>query len=103
MKVPAVACAVSLIAETAGSLPAKVYDRNSRETTKDHPAYALIHDEANPWTSAEALRVQITTDALLHGHGFALVVRNEAGDPLEMHRLEPTAVQVETLHDGESS
>lgn len=103
MKVPAVACAVSLIAETAGSLPAKVYDRASRETVKDHPAYTLIHDEANPWTSAEALRVQITTDALLHGNGYALVVRNDAGDPLELHRLEPTTVQHETLTDGEPS
>lgn len=103
MKVPAVACAVSLIAETAGSLPAKVYDRDTRETAKAHPAYALIHDEANPWTSAEALRVQITTDALLHGHGFALVVRNDAGDPLELHRLEPTAVQIDPLPDGEPS
>lgn len=103
MRVPAVACAVSLIAETSGSLPAKVYDRDTRETAKDHPAYALIHDEANPWTSAEALRVQITTDALLHGHGFALVVRNDAGAPVELHWLEPTAVQVETLSDGEPS
>ncbi|PJF10780.1 phage portal protein [Pseudorhodobacter sp. MZDSW-24AT] len=103
MKVPAVACAVSLIAETAGSLPAKVYDRDTRENVKDHPAYTLIHDEANPWTSAEALRVQITTDALLHGHGFAFVVRNDAGAPLELHRLEPTAVQVDTLADGEPS
>ena len=103
MKVPAVACAVSLIAETVGSLPAKVYDRDTRETAKAHPAYALIHDEANPWTSAEELRVQITADALLHGHGFALVVRNDAGAPLELHRLEPNAVQMETLHDGEPS
>lgn len=34
MKVPAVACAVSLIAETSGSLPAKVYDRDTRETLR---------------------------------------------------------------------
>lgn len=49
------------------------------------------------------MRVQITTDALLHGHGFALVVRNDAGAPHELHRLEPTAVQIETLPDGEPS
>lgn len=103
LKVPAVACAVSLIAETAGSLPAKVYDRDTREAVKAHSAYSLIHDEANPWTSAEALRIQITTDALLHGHGFALVVRNDAGAPVELHRLEPSAVQVDTLPDGEPS
>jgi len=52
MKVPAVTCAVTLIAETVGSLPVKLHDRATREALKDHPAYRLVHDEANPWTSA---------------------------------------------------
>ncbi|MEQ8923679.1 MAG: hypothetical protein RIE60_23010, partial [Roseovarius sp.] len=30
MRVPAVACAVSLISETIGSLPAKLYDRTDK-------------------------------------------------------------------------
>jgi HK97 family phage portal protein len=103
MRVPAVACAVSLISETVGNLPVKLFGKETRDANKDHSAYRLIHDEANPWTSAEALRVEITTDAILHGHGFALVVRNGAGDPLELHRLEPSSVQIETTADGEPS
>ena len=103
MRVPAVACAVSLISETIGNLPVKLFDRESRGANKDHPAYRVIHDEANPWTSAEALRVELTTDALLHGSGFAVVVRNGAGDPAELHRLEPASVQIETAPDGEPS
>lgn len=99
MRVPAVACAVSLIAETAGHLPFKLFDRETREAVKDHPTYRLIHDEANPWTSAEELREQLTADALLHGHGFALVIRNGIGEPLELHRLEPGCVQLETDRD----
>jgi len=101
LRVPAVACAVALIAETVGSLPAKLFEKDGRASVTDHPAFSLIHDEANPWTSAEALRVQLTTDALLRGHGFALVVRTATGAPVELHRLEPHMVQVETDDFGE--
>ncbi|WP_245845196.1 phage portal protein [Pseudothioclava arenosa] len=101
LRVPAVACAVALIAETVGSLPVKLFEREGRAAVTEHPAYKLMHGEANPWTSAEALRVQLTTDALLRGHGFALVVRNGAGEPVELHRLEPHQVQIETDDFGE--
>lgn len=101
MRVPAVACAVSLIAETVGSLPAKLHEREGRASITDHPAYRLMHDEANPWTSAQALREQLTADALLWGRGCALVVRNGVGEPVELHRLEPSAVYIETDDLGE--
>lgn len=32
-----------------------------------HPAYALLHDDANDWTPASGFREQLTRDALLHG------------------------------------
>ncbi len=101
MRVPAVACAVSLIAETVGSLPVKLYEREGRASVTDHPAYKLMHDEANPWTSAQSLREELTTDALLYGRGCALVVRNDIGDPVELHRIEPSALQIETDSYGE--
>ena len=41
-----------------------------------------MHGEANDWTSAEALRISLTTDALLNDKGgFALVIRNSTGEP----------------------
>lgn len=101
MRVPAVACAVGLIAETTGGLPFKMFARDDKSALTDHPAYRLIHDEANPWTSAEELREQITTDALLRGNGYALVVRNTQGIPLELHRLDPDLVTQEQTPDGE--
>ncbi|MCT4332616.1 phage portal protein [Paracoccus sp. YLB-12] len=101
MRVPAVACAVGLISETCGALPVKLYDRASRETAKDHPAYGLIHDDANDWTSAEELREALTLDALMHGHGFAQVVRNGEGKPMELHRIAPAAVTLDTEDGGE--
>ncbi|WP_370213461.1 phage portal protein [Roseovarius sp.] len=101
LRVPAVACAVSLISETIGALPAKVYERDEKAAQTEHPAYRLIHDEANPWTSAEALREALTADALLTGNGYALVTRSRQGQPLELHRLDPAKVQADQEPDGE--
>jgi len=101
MRVPAVACAVGLIAETCAGLPFKLYARADKSALTEHPAYRLIHDEANPWQSAEELREELTTDALLRGNGYALVVRNGMGAPLELHRLDPDTVTPEKTQDGE--
>lgn len=101
MRVPAVSCAVGLISETCGALPFKLHDRDNREAVKDHPAYRLIHDDANDWTSAEELREALTLDALLRGHGFAQVVRNGEGKPMELHRVAPEAVTIEAEDGGE--
>lgn len=103
LRVPAVAAAVGMIAEACGNLPFKLHDRDTREAQKDHAAYALIHGEANPWTSAEEMREQLTRDALLTGHGFAQVVRNSEGQPQELHRIDPGAVSIETDAYGEPS
>lgn len=101
LRVPSVRRAVSLIAESVATLPFKVYAEN-KEAAKDHPAYSLVHDWANDWTSAEALREQLTADALLTGNGYAQVVRVE-GRPLELHRMDPAAVSIEHDDFGEPS
>ncbi|MDO6521276.1 phage portal protein [Shimia thalassica] len=101
MRVPAVACAVSLISETIGALPVKLYDRNTKDALTDHPAYRLVHDEANEWTSVAELRESLTTDALLHGAGHAQVIRLNDDTPYELHRLEPGKVQLNHEPDGE--
>lgn len=103
LRVPAVAAAVGLISEACGNLPFKLHDRDTREAQKDHPAYELIHGEANPWTSAEELREHLTRDALLSGEGFAQVVRNSEGKPIWLQRIEPGAASVETDDYGEPS
>lgn len=103
MRVPAVNCAVSLISDTIGSLPTKLFDRKSKTALEDHPAYRIVHREANEWTSAAELRIAVTVDALLHGAGHALVTRYPDGTPFELHRLEPGKVQQVHEPDGEPS
>lgn len=97
MGVPSVAAAVGLIAGAISSLPVKVYKDatgGSRDEASDHPAYALVHDDANDWTSAGHLRGQLVTDALLRGNGFGLVRRDTSGIPYEILRLDPGAVSI---------
>jgi len=101
LRVPAVACAVSLISETIGALPVKLYDRHTKAALTDHPAYRLVHHEANEWTSAAELREKLTCDALLHGAGHAQVTRLDDGTPYELHRIEPGKVQLNHEPDGE--
>ena len=103
LRVPAVLQAVRLISETAGSLPAKLYreEGDSKEAAKNHRAYKLVHDRANPWTSAGQLRADLTADALLHGAGYAKVVRVGDDQPYELHRLDPARVQRRFEDDGE--
>lgn len=60
----------------------------------------LVHDEANEWTSAGQIREYLTTDALLHGNGYALVTRSGAGRPIELHRLDPASVTCTAEADG---
>lgn len=101
VEVPAVSCAVGIISEKNGDIPFKLYKSDTRETARDHPAYKLIHDEANAFTSAAQLRVDLTVDALLHGDGHAFVVRSSGDDrPIALQRLEPGTVQNRTEDDG---
>lgn len=101
MSVPAVKRAVSLISESVATIPFKSYVTETREAAQDHPSFTIVHDWANDWTSAESLREQLTVDALLTGDGYAQVVRNAEGKVLELHRMEPNAVQMERDNFGE--
>lgn len=96
LAVPAVLCAVTAITDTIATLPAKVLrriDAGGKEPAPDHPAYTLVHDRAQDWQSAGALRKQVTTDAITQGNGYAWC--NRVGDkPFELIRLDPSSVTV---------
>jgi len=96
MTCPPVRCAVQAIAEAIGQLPVHVYRRanGGKERDQNHPAYRLLHDEANDHTSAADFREQLTRDALLHGNGLALINRID-GRPIELIRLDPVSVDIE--------
>ncbi len=94
--IPAVLQSIRLISETIGSLPCKIYRETAdgKEGAKDHSAYRIVHKRANEWTGAGDIRTRLTADALMHGNGYAKVVRFEDGRPFELHRLKPEKVMI---------
>lgn len=96
MRCAPVAAATGIISSTLATLPAKVFIRtgDGKEPDSKHPAYKLVHDDANDFTSAGELRAQLAGDAMLHGGGYAYANRVN-GKVIEFNRLEPTSITVD--------
>ncbi|MCD2185232.1 phage portal protein [Rhizobium sp. GN54] len=97
-KCTAVRAAVAALSEASGQLPLHLFRRGengARERDTTHPVAGLLAGTVNPWTTSQQLREQLVRDALLAGNGFCQIVRDGTGKARELHRLVPTAVQVE--------
>ncbi len=97
LKSPTCLACVRVISEAVAQLPVHVYQRlegSEKQRAPDHPAWRLLHDRPNPWTSSFEFRRQLMVDAMLHGAGYAAVIRTR-GQIRELHRLPPAAVTVE--------
>lgn len=84
--------AVQLISESVGQLPFPVYatgEDGAKNRASDHPAYALLHDQANDWTPASKFREEITRDALLYPNGGFAYINFVDGKPFELTRFNP--------------
>lgn len=103
---PAAACAIRVISEAVATLPIHVYERQSdgsKVRASDHPAYALLHDDANDWTSAYDLKLSVTVDALTNDKGGFILVNRVNGRPFELLRLDPAFMTVTYNSVGEPS
>src|SRR6185437_7193770 len=101
MECSAVRCAVQAISETVAQLPFEIIETdesNAKKLRTDHAAYKLLgaRGQANPWTPPSLLVEKITRDALLRRWGgFAEIVRNSEGVPIELHHLDQFFCEVE--------
>lgn len=96
LKCPSVAAALRIRTETLGSLGLHLYKRgpdDERSRATDHTLYRLISARPNPWTSASEFVMQMESDCILEGAGFAYANRVR-GQIQELIRLDPLAVQV---------
>lgn len=104
MRHPAAACAIRIIAEAVATLPIITYRRGAdgaKERASDHPAYGLLHDDANDWASAYDLKLALTVDALTHDKGGFGFVNRVGGKVVEILRLDPAGVTVTYAETGE--
>ncbi|RAI43975.1 phage portal protein [Rhodoplanes roseus] len=97
LRVPAVACAVRVIAEAVATLPlvvSRVAPDGSRAPVLDHVAAKLLGGDVCPWASASDFLLAMTADALLHDDGGLAVVTRVSGEPRELIRYRPGVVSV---------
>lgn len=95
---------VRLISENVGAFPLHLNRRlqpRGRERVRDHPVARLLR-RPNPEITAMELREMVQANAILSGTGYAQIVRNSDGFPVELwpipnHRIRPFRMASGTL------
>lgn len=106
LEATAVYAGIKLIAEDMGALPFHVYrrtrDRSVVERAYDHPLYTVLHDLANPETSAGEFVEALTAHALLTGNGYAWIERyGQDKSRIFLWPWQPDDVRIERTRNGE--
>lgn len=99
---PPVWHAVSKITGHIGQMPLVCRKRmkEASEPAKGHPAYRLLKAKPNRYQSAIMFKETLMVHALLMGNGRAAIVRDAAGNPIELLPMMPDRT-VTCLHEGE--
>lgn len=94
--------AVTLISGTIGALPLHLMqtDGKKKAIADRQRIYRVMHDVANPFMTAMALREILMAHVLLWGNGYAEIVRNELREVTALWPIPPNKVKVEG-RDGE--
>ena len=100
LSVSTVYACVRVISETIGTLPLFVYRRvnaKTKERSRSHPLYTLLHDAPNPETTASVFEETLTSHVLSWGNGYARIERNGAGLPRALWNLRPDRIKPERV------
>lgn len=87
MRLSTVYRATALLAGAIATLPLPVYregDDGTREPARDHPVRYLLNEQPTPRFTAATFWEFIAASMLLRGDGFAVLLRNRAGDIQEI-------------------
>jgi len=82
---------VNLISGDAAKLPLCVYQKTDtgKQHATDHDAYRLLRYKSCPELMALMLKRVLTFHGLSEGNGYAYILRDKAGRPLELWPLSP--------------
>ncbi len=97
MQSAAVFSCVQVLAQSIGMLPLNVYSNKdgSRTTNKEHPLWAILHDQPNEYqTSVEFFEMMVLA-LCLRGNAYAYINRTRSGRVVELLPLHPDMVRVE--------
>lgn len=84
---------VHIPAKDLATVPLQVFRRgrgDEREPARDHPLYSILHDAPNPAMTAMNLRETIHGHVRGWGNGYIHIVRNRAGNVVELWPLLPS-------------
>lgn len=104
LQVSAVWSAVEVLADNLASLPLFVYNRESgqeghKTLARGTTLWALLHDSPNRRHTTMEFWQYMTLNYVLRGNAYARLVRNDAGEVIEMWPLSADQVEVEVLTD----
>lgn len=104
LQVSTVWAAVELLADNIASLPIFVYKRartaqGYKELARDVPFYRLLHDDPNRRHTPYEFWQYMTMNFILRGNAYARLIRNDAGEVIEMWPLASDQVEVKVLKD----
>jgi HK97 family phage portal protein len=93
----AVFACVQIISETVATLPLVCYRRTGdrvRSPDPQHPVSRLFSGDPNDWQTAPEFIETVTAHCLLRGNGYAEIVRDAKGQPVELIPYHPDWVSV---------
>lgn len=103
MSVSAVYACVGLIGGAISGLPLPIYKRAGVDRERvDHPLWRILNRRPHPAWSAAAFREFLVASVLLHGDGFARILRPSPKSPivLALEPAHPLNVEVLRRDDG---
>ena len=103
LEISTIYACVKILSETVAYLPLNLYRRRKgggRERAWYHPLYPVLHDQANSRQTAYEFRETMQGHLSLRGNSYAEIVRNQAGEIIELYPWHPDLVRPERLGDG---
>jgi len=97
MRVAIVYACIRLVAGAMGTMPRTIYRKTAAGRDKDsaHPISVLLNLQPTPLMSAAMFWEFITACMLLEGDGFAVILRDAFGEPVELLPVSSNNVHVE--------
>ena len=97
LQTTAVFACVRLLSESIASLPLFLYRKTDtgKEKATDNPLYSVLHDVPNPETDSFQFWQAFIANMLIYGRGYAEVVRNNAGQVVQMWNITTPYVRVQ--------
>ena len=94
---------IRVISDSVSSLPLHLYERlpnGGKRKASEHPIYRLLHQQPNPWQTAQEFRDWMTGLYLHYGASYAEIRAGARGPVSELWPLHSSRMEVERLENG---